>query len=513
MGSFYITTPIYYVNADPHLGHAYTTVAADVATRHARQRGEDAFFLTGTDEHGAKVAQAAEAAGLEPKAWADPIAERFRELARRLEAHYDFFIRTTDPEHEAFVQRFVTVLRDRGHLYDGTYSGLYCTACETFYREDDLIDGRFCPQHGTVPEWTEEKNLFFRLSAFRDLLLSHYDAHPDFVLPRGRMNETRAFVEAGLEDLSITRQGVSWGVPVPWDTEQSIYVWVDALLNYASAPTYARPGEDLTARLWPPRWQVLGKDILRFHAIIWPAMLMAAGFELPRQLYIHGYLLGHDGHRMSKTRQNGMDPYPAIDTYGADALRYYLLREVGFGQDGSVGYGTLHDRYHSELANELGNLVNRTIAMIERYRGGVVPDARVDSALAAIADRVSAGFAARLETLDFTGGLDQAWELVRALNRFVEERAPWVLARSDEAEQVARLDETLRTLADGIRVLGIVLYSVMPATCERLLAAVGADPSDIAWSSVGSGGLPSAARVDSAAAQLFPRIESPPVAA
>jgi len=512
MGSFYITTPIYYVNADPHLGHAYTTVAVDVATRHARQRGEDAFFLTGTDEHGAKVAQAAEAAGLEPKAWADPVAERFRELARRLDAHYDFFIRTTDPEHEAFVQRFVTVLRDRGHLYDGTYSGLYCTACETFYREEDLIDGR-CPQHGTVPEWTEEKNLFFRLSAFRDLLLSHYDAHPDFVLPRGRMNEARAFVEAGLEDLSITRQGVSWGVPVPWDPEQSIYVWVDALLNYASAPTYARPGEDLTARLWPPRWQVLGKDILRFHAIIWPALLMAAGFELPRQLYIHGYLLGHDGHRMSKTRKNGMDPYPAIETYGADALRYYLLREVGFGQDGSVGYGTLHDRYHSELANELGNLVNRTIAMIERYRDGAVPDARVDSSLAAIADRVSVGFAARLETLDFTGGLDQAWELVRALNRFVEERAPWVLARSDDAEQVARLDETLRTLADGIRVLGIVLYSVMPVTCGRLLAAVGADPADIAWSSARSGGLPSAARVDSAAAQLFPRIESPPAAA
>jgi methionyl-tRNA synthetase len=512
MGSFYITTPIYYVNADPHLGHAYTTVAADVATRHARQRGDDAFFLTGTDEHGAKVAQAAEAAGLEPKAWADPVAERFRELARRLDAEYDFFIRTTDPEHEEFVQRFVTILRDRGHLYDGTYAGLYCIACETFYREEDLIDGR-CPQHGTVPEWTEEKNLFFRLSAFRERLLAHYEEHPEFVLPRGRMNETRAFAEAGLEDLSITRQGVSWGVPVPWDTEQSIYVWVDALLNYASAPTYARPGEDLTARFWPPRWQVLGKDILRFHAIIWPALLMAAGFELPKQLYIHGYLLGHDGHRMSKTRKNGMDPYPAIDTYGADALRYYLLREVGFGQDGSVGYGTLHDRYHSELANELGNLVNRTIAMIERYRGGVVPDARVDSGIAAIADRVSDGFAARLETLDFTGGLDQAWELVRALNRFVEERAPWVLARSDDADQVALLDETLRTLADGIRVLGIVLHPVMPETCARLLAAVGADPEDVAWASARSGGLPPAARVDSAAAQLFPRIESPPVAA
>jgi methionyl-tRNA synthetase len=513
MSSYYITTPIYYVNAEPHLGHAYTTIAADVASRHARQRGDDTFFLTGTDEHGAKVAQAAADAGLDPKAWADPIAERFRDLARRLEADYDFFIRTTDPEHEQFVQRFVTVLRERGHLFEGTYSGLYCTACEQFYREEELVDGKFCPQHGTVPEWTEEKNLFFRLSAFQDQLLAYYDAHPEFILPRGRMNETRAFVEAGLEDLSITRQGVSWGVPVPWDTAQSIYVWVDALLNYASAPTYARPGEDLSERFWPPRWQVLGKDILRFHAIIWPAMLMAAGYELPRQLYIHGYLLGHDGHRMSKTRGNGMDPYPAIDTYGADALRFYLLREVGFGQDGSIGYATMHDRYHSELANELGNLVNRSTAMIERYRGGAVPDVAVDATIAATCDRVSDGYASRLDRLDFTGALDQAWELVRALNRFVEERAPWTLARSDEPEQVARLDETLRTLADGIHVLGVVLYSVMPSTCARLLAAVGADPADVAWESSRSGALAPDAHVDSAAAQLFPRIESPPVAA
>jgi methionyl-tRNA synthetase len=327
------------------------------------------------------------------------------------------------------------------------------------------------------------------------------------------MNETRAFVESGLEDLSITRQGVTWGVPVPWDTSQSIYVWVDALLNYASALTYARPGEDLTGTFWPPRWQVLGKDILRFHAIIWPAMLMAAGYELPRQLYIHGFLLGHDGHRMSKTRGNGMDPYPAIETYGADALRFYLLREVGFGQDGSVGYGTLHDRYHSELANELGNLVNRSTAMVERYRGGAVPDIAVDATIAALCDRVAAAYAMRMDTLDFTGALDEAWELVRTLNRFVEERAPWKLAKSEDVADAARLDETLRTLADGVRVLGVVLHSVMPATCDRLLAAVGADPAELAWETAVSGRLAAAARVDSTAAQLFPRVESPPVAA
>ena len=308
--------------------------------------------------------QAAAAAGVSPKEWADPIAARFRELAHDIEATNDFFIRTTDPEHEAFVQRFVERMRERGDLYEGTYSGLYCTACEAFYNEDDLVDGR-CPEHGTVPVFTEERNTFFRLSAYTDALLERYAADPPFVLPQTRLNEVRSHVEGGLQDVSITRESVNWGVPLPWDSSQAIYVWIDALINYTSALTYARPGEDLTARLWPARWQLLGKDILRFHAVIWPAMLLSAGYELPHQLFIHGMLAGQDGHRMSKTRGNAMDYRPVATAYGPDALRYYLLREVAFGQDGGVGYSGMHDRYHGDLANELGNLVSRSIAMVD----------------------------------------------------------------------------------------------------------------------------------------------------
>ena len=279
---YYVTTPIYYVNGEPHLGHAYTTIAADVATRHARRCGADAFFLTGTDEHGAEGrSRRRPPRASRPRSGPIPIAERFRELAHDIEATNDFFIRTTDPEHEAFVQRFVERMRERGDLYESTYSGLYCTACEAFYNEDDLIDGR-CPEHGTVPVFTEERNTFFRLSAYADALLERYAADPPFVLPQTRLNEVRSHVEGGLQDVSITRESVNWGVPLPWDSSQAIYVWIDALINYTSALTYARPGEDLTARLWPARWQLLGKDILRFHAVIWPAMLLSAGYELPQ---------------------------------------------------------------------------------------------------------------------------------------------------------------------------------------------------------------------------------------
>jgi methionyl-tRNA synthetase len=505
---YYVTTPIYYVNGEPHLGHAYTTIAADVATRHARRRGADAFFLTGTDEHGQKVQQAAAAAGVSPKEWADPIAARFRELAHDIEATNDFFIRTTDPEHEAFVQRFVERMRERGDLYEGTYSGLYCTACEAFYNEDDLIDGR-CPEHGTVPVFTEERNTFFRLSAYADALLERYAADPPFVLPQTRLNEVRSHVEGGLQDVSITRESVNWGVPLPWDSSQAIYVWIDALINYTSALTYARPGEDLTARLWPARWQLLGKDILRFHAVIWPAMLLSAGYELPRQLFIHGMLAGQDGHRMSKTRGNAMDYRPVATTYGPDALRYYLLREVAFGQDGGVGYAGMHERYHSDLANELGNLVSRSIAMVTRYRDGVIPTVAPAPELAALAAEVADGYEQRLEHLDFTGALERVWELVRALNRFVEARAPWELAKSDEPESAAALDETLATLSEGVRVLAVLLSPYLPSKAPLMLAAIGEATDDVGFDRVvlGNG---SGRSVDASGGPLFPRVDAPP---
>ena len=373
---YYVTTPIYYVNGEPHLGHAYTTIAADVATRHARRSGADAFLLTGTDEHGAKVAQAAAAGG----ALAEGVgrSDRARTSASSpatVEATNDFFIRTTDPEHEAFVQRFVERMRERGDLYESTYSGLYCTACEAFYTEDDLVDGR-CPEHGTVPSSRGAQHVLPALrlqrSAARALrrrpaVRAAADAPQRGALvrrgrPPGRLDHARG----GRPGASRCR-----GIPTRRSTSGST--------RSSTTPRRSRtrgPGEDLTGRLWPARWQLLGKDILRFHAVIWPAMLLSAGYELPQQLFIHGMLAGQDGHRMSKTRGNAMDYRPAVELYGPDALRYYLLREVGFGQDGGVGYQGMHDRYHGELANELGNLVSRSIAMVRKYRGGVIPAVR-----------------------------------------------------------------------------------------------------------------------------------------
>ena len=331
------------------------------------------------------------------------------------------------------MQRFVERMRERGDLYESTYSGLYCTACEAFYTEDDLIDGR-CPEHGTVPEFTEEQNTFFRLSAYADALLARYAADPPFVLPQTRLNEVRSFVEGGLQDVSITREAVNWGVPLPWDPDQAIYVWIDALINYTSALTYARPGEDLTERLWPARWQLLGKDILRFHAVIWPAMLLSAGYELPQQLFIHGMLAGQDGHRMSKTRGNAMDYRPAVELYGPDALRYYLLREVAFGQDGGVGYAG-HARPLPRRARQRARqprLAQRS-RWSTRYRGGRDPGGRPGAPSWRRCRReVAAAYDHRFDLLDFTGALEHVWELVRALNRFVEARAPWELAKSDE---------------------------------------------------------------------------------
>ncbi|MDX6562707.1 MAG: methionyl-tRNA synthetase, partial [Gaiellales bacterium] len=371
----------------------------------------------------------------------------------------------------------------------------------------DLVDGR-CPEHGTVPTFTEERNTFFRLSAYADELLARYAADPPFVLPQTRLNEVRSFVEGGLQDVSITREAVNWGVPLPWDPDQAIYVWIDALINYTSALTYARPGEDLTGRLWPARWQLLGKDILRFHAVIWPAMLLSAGYELPRQLFIHGMLAGQDGHRMSKTRGNAMDYRPAVALYGPDALRYYLLREVAFGQDGGVGYQGMHDRYHGELANELGNLVSRSIAMVDRYRGGVIPEVASAAELSALSAEVAAAYERRFDVLDFTGALEHVWELVRALNRFVETRTPWVLAKSDDPADAAALDETLATLSEGVRALAVLLWPFLPSRAPLILAAVGEAGDDIGFDRAVIG-IGSGRTVDASGGSLFPRIDTP----
>ena len=497
--AFSVTTPIYYVNSDPHLGHAYTTVAGDALARHHRQRGEDVFFLTGTDEHGGNVARAAEAAGMPPKQFCDEVSERFRRLTTAMESSNDFFIRTTDPEHERRVQAFVQQLYDDGHLYEGTYAGLYCSSCEVFYTESDLIQpGNLCPIHNRPVEWVEEKNWFFPLSKWAPRLLELYDADPDFVRPRARYNEARSMIAGGLEDVSFTRASVSWGIPVPWEPSQTIYVWVDALLNYRTAQEYGL-GRDVTATFWPTSLHLMAKDILRLHGIIWPAMLLAAGYEPPRGLFVHGYFTT-GGQKMSKTMGNVIDPFEVIDLLGADALRFYLMREVQWGQDGDVTWEGLHRRYEGELANDLGNLVSRATAMIVRYREGRVPKGR--NALEPVHESV----AARLDAVDLSGALEEIWTLVRSANRFVEEQQPWVLARSEDPEQVRALDNALYTLADTVRALGVMLYAYIPTSAEKILAAVG-DPGGIEWERAALGTLAAGSEVHQPE-PLFPRVES-----
>ncbi|MCB0882148.1 MAG: methionine--tRNA ligase [Thermoleophilia bacterium] len=503
-GHFYLTTPIYYVNAAPHVGHAYTTIMSDIIARHHRQRAEDVFFLTGTDEHGAKIAQSAAAAGRSPREHADALSAQFRELARTVDATNDFFIRTTDEHHVAEVQRQLTVMHDNGDIYKGSYGGWYCTACEAFYPEGDLRDGNLCPVHGTPVQWMEEENHFFRLSAFRDRLLALYDERPDFVLPASRYNEARRMIELGLEDLSISRSQISWGVPIPWDPEQVVYVWVDALFNYWTALTYA-PGAP--ERFWPPDLHVLGKDILKFHAVIWPALLMSAGIELPRRMTIHGYVL-KGGEKMSKTTGNIVDPFPFIDRYGLDPLRYYLTREIRFGEDGTFSAEGFDARYHAELANEYGNLLNRTVTMIGRYREGVVPpDRGRDAELAAEIDDTVAKVVTAFDAVDPTRAADEIWVLVRRLNRLVEERAPWKLAKDDAAAE--DLDQVLFSLAAGLRAVSVLLWPIMPERCGAALAALGqhADGPPLAAAAFAQ---PLAGTAVAPCPPLFPRIEVEP---
>jgi methionyl-tRNA synthetase len=495
--AFSITTPIYYVNSDPHLGHAYTTVAADVLARHHRARGEPVFFLTGTDEHGGKVADAAAQAGLPPKEFCDIVAARFRALGDALESTHDYFIRTTDPEHEVRVQAFVQRLYDAGELYEGTYAGLYCSGCEQFYQESDLIQpGNLCPLHGTPAQWVEEKNWFFPLTKWVPRLLELYDRDPEFVRPRARYNEARSLIEAGLEDVSFTRATVTWGVPVPWEPDQTVYVWVDALLNYRTGLEYGL-GRDVSDVFWPISLHLMAKDILRLHSIVWPAMLMAAGYEPPRKLFVHGYFTS-GGQKMSKSLGNVIDPFEVIDELGADALRFYLLREVQWGQDGDVTVEGLRRRYEGELANDLGNLVSRTTAMIVRYRDGVVPAGH--NALTSVHERVGE----LLEQVDLTGTLAEIWTLVRAANRFVEERRPWELARDDSADAARRLDDTLYTLADSVRSLAVLLHPFIPASAAGMLEAVG-DAGAVSWDRAGLGLLEQGAAVHQPP-PLFPRL-------
>jgi methionyl-tRNA synthetase len=479
--SFYITTPIYYVNAQPHLGHAYTTIATDVLARHMRQRGEDVFFLTGTDEHGEPVADAAHAQGLEPRELADRNAERFRALMPRLGVSNDYFIRTSDPRHELRVQEVLQRVHDNGHVYKGIYEGWYCPRCADFKVENEILEGNLCPIHEIPLVREREENWFFRLSHFQAPLEQLYREQPDFVMPEHHYNEALAFITSGLQDVSLSRAHLKWGVTVPWDRQQVFYVWFDALLNYYTALGFAREGEDLTDRFWPATYHIIGKDILKFHTVYWPAMLMAAEIALPRHVFVHGFLLGADGRKMSKSLGNVLDPFEVMEEFGTDALRFYLMRDVPFGSDGAVGMDSVRTRYDSELANEYGNLASRTIAMVHRYREGIVPPGATDAVLGGDFEGVADQVAALMDSAEPTQALDLIWQRVKRLNRYVEEKAPWQLARDPSSHEA--LDEVLRSLIEGIRVVSLLLHPFMPETTHRLLGALGVDDLDYSFTS------------------------------
>jgi len=474
--TFYVTTPIYYVNDVPHIGHAYTTVAADVLARWRRLNGDEVHFLTGTDEHGQKVAQAAEQRGMSPKEHVDDLIPRWRELLDVLHISNDDFIRTTEERHKVRVQEFMQKLYEQGDLYTNTYAGPYCVRCEAYYTVEELIDGELCPIHKKPVDRLEQENWFFRLSAYGDRLLALYDEHPEFVRPESRLNEVRTFVESGLQDISASRSAFDWGVDVPWEPGHVFYVWFDALLNYVTAAGYGADPEAFERR-WPADVHLIGKDILRFHAVYWPAMLMAGGLALPKQVYAHGFLLV-GGEKMGKSNATGIAPATLIDHFGVDAYRYYFLREISFGHDGTFSWESMEQRYTTDLANDLGNLANRVLNMVGNYLDGVVPAAptqppfgegEAEAALAADLQTALEGVQA-FDSLDFKKGLEDLWVLVGGVNRYVEARAPWALNKQGATDELARC---LYVCVDMLRVIAILVSPVMPDAAAALWTKLG----------------------------------------
>jgi methionyl-tRNA synthetase len=509
MSRFYITTPIYYPNDVPHIGHAYTTVAADFLARYHRLRGDDTFFLTGTDEHGKKMADTATAAGKTPQQFVDEIESRWREVWRGLDISYDDYIRTTQPRHAPSVTKLLQAVYDNGRddIYMGRYEGLYCVSCEAYYVEDDLVDGN-CPIHAKPVELMAEDNYFFRLSAYADRLLEHYEANPDAVQPETRRNEVISLIKSGLHDFSISRSSFSWGIPIPWDPDHVTYVWFDALTNYITAAGYA-DDPDRFARYWPVDVHLVGKDILRFHAVYWPAMLMAGGVEPPRQVWAHGFLLV-GGEKMSKTNLTGIHPFQLTEHFGSDAYRYYFMREISFGKDGNFSWEGMEARYTADLANGLGNLASRVLAMIENYREGSVPGPAADGhdgAMPELVADVASRYDGHMLGLELSPALAAVWEVVTRANEYLVEEEPWQLAKDPAA--AARLDKVLYVAAETLRVLAVLLAPIIPRAAASLWQQLGVAetlesqrlPAAAAW-----GGLRPGTAVDRGEA-LFPRLD------
>ncbi|MGE4271882.1 MAG: methionine--tRNA ligase [Desulfitobacterium sp.] len=505
---YYITTPIFYPNASPHIGTAYTTVAADTFARYHRLKGDDVYFLTGTDENAQKIVRTAESKGLEPRVYVDGIVERFKALWDELDISYDDFIRTTEERHHLVVQKIFTKLYEQGDIYKSEYEGWYCTPCETFWTENKLVDGK-CPNLdcGREVELLKEESYFFKLSKYQDALLQYIKNNPDFIQPSSRRNEMVKFIEGGLEDLCVSRTTFQWGIQVPFNPKHVVYVWLDALINYISALGY--PDGDLYKRYWPAEVHLMGKDIVRFHAVIWPIILMALDIPLPKMVYGHGWYLSKEGGKISKSRGNVQDSFELIQRYGSDAIRYFLLRDMQAGADGAYSEDNLVERLNSDLANDLGNFVSRSLAMIVKYRGGVVPKTgsltALEEELVALSQEVIAKLEERLEANDPAGALENLWRLVARMNKYVDETAPWTLAKQED--QQTRLDTVLHTFAEAIRILGILCAPFMPKLTPKMFRQLGISeelrPWEEAkrWDVLGEG--IQVARGDA----LFPRID------
>ena len=509
---FYLTTPIYYVNDAPHIGHAYTTVAGDVLTRWHRQRGEGVWFLTGTDEHGEKVMNAAKSNNVSPQEWCDRLVENaWKPLWKSLNIANDDFIRTTEERHEVRVQAFLQLLKDKGYIYLDKYEGPYCIGCEEFKLPGDLEDNK-CKIHGRPVEMLSEENWFFKLSEFAPKLIEHYKKNPSACEPESARNEVISFLESGVKDLSISRSTFDWGIKVPWDTKQVVYVWFDALLNYATAVGW---GDEATSaggkkyvKSWPADVHLVGKDILRFHAVIWPAMLMAAGAPVPGKVFAHGWLLV-GGEKMSKSKLTGIAPSQITDYFGVDAFRYYFLRAIPFGSDGSFSWEDMQARYTSELANDFGNLASRLIAMVEKYCDGVIPAVANDSELSYLLNETVVAADKSMVALDFQGGITSIMEFCKRVNGYVTEKEPWSIAK--DPERNSELNSVLYNTAESIRALAVLLHPVMPETTEKLWDSLGATSlGPIGKQKISElskwGQLPSGSRVTKGAV-LFPRLE------